>query len=664
MVALATEIKQEQKAQAGQPTTRSEETATVAKPTSTFTPLPSPTFTIAPPTQRPEPTFTRPPSPTPTPTSEPTLPLLTPTPAATRIGKRIVEVQQLPQGKAGYETEVVVEPVDQAGVQIDTSSDPIGKSGRKVTTGQVPADEREAGKGQVVVELRDADGKAEHRLFIASYDPEQEEWEDVYTADSDWKLSVSLAPGLYKLRALYRETTPQQWRDLGEFEIAEGTQVSVTDYFERGQIEVALRDADGKAEHRLFIARYDPEQEEWEDVYTADSDWKLSVSLAPGLYKLRALYRETTPQQWRDLGEFEIAEGTQVSVTDYFERGQIEVVLRDADGKAEHRLFIARYDPEQEEWEDVYTADSDWKLSVSLAPGLYKLRALYYETEPRQHWDLGQITVSGGEIFQIENTEIMIMDTTVIPGAPEPPTGKKLQTNGGKSYGEQPYIAYQEFFITQVWEIEPDDPELDMLDEFYDTRLTANGWKVDTQANTRLKMQLRREDLWAPDSSILNYQNYYTDVPDIPQPVYNDSVVARQLSITYNREAKQLVLRYAEQLSPEQEPYLAYREIKTIVEDESLSEQQKRERLTEMERNFGQQVFLAALRLLPVYDLEDGSWKTLDAFTRQAIISVGGDPTGDSRLERDPLGTGFDILFGDALEDTDKLLEIIGFEVP
>jgi hypothetical protein len=100
--------------------------------------------------------------------------------------------------------------------------------------------------------------------------------------------------------------------------------------------------------------------------------------------------------------------------------------------------------------------------------------------------------------------------------------------------------------------------------------------------------------------------------------------------------------------------------MKAIVDNRLYSQAEKERKLSEIKRSVGEQLFINAVKALPVYDPENKEWKSVGTWMEEMIRESGGDTEHGSRFERDPIGTVFDLLFKGVPEDPEDLMEILG----
>jgi len=100
--------------------------------------------------------------------------------------------------------------------------------------------------------------------------------------------------------------------------------------------------------------------------------------------------------------------------------------------------------------------------------------------------------------------------------------------------------------------------------------------------------------------------------------------------------------------------------MKAVLDNRSYSRAEKERKLSEIKRSVGEQLFINAVKALPVYDPENKEWKSVGTWMEEMIRESGGDTEHGSRFERDPIGTVFDLLFKGVPEDPEDLMEILG----
>ncbi len=103
----------------------------------------------------------------------------------------------------------------------------------------------------------------------------------------------------------------------------------------------------------------------------------------------------------------------------------------------------------------------------------------------------------------------------------------------------------------------------------------------------------------------------------------------------------------------------ARREIESVINNNSLSKNEKEEKLYKIKMSFGQAVFTTAVKHIPVYDPNDGKWKTLDNLAKD-MVRDGDVYTEGNPLYDDPVGTASELLFGDGFADKDFIDSVTG----
>lgn len=85
--------------------------------------------------------------------------------------------------------------------------------------------------------------------------------------------------------------------------------------------------------------------------------------------------------------------------------------------------------------------------------------------------------------------------------------------------------------------------------------------------------------------------------------------------------------------------------------------------MEEVKRSFGEQIFIEAIKRLPVYDFDNRKWKSVGGWMEEIIRDSSGDPQHGSRIERDPIGTAWDLLFKGVPTDRETFKEWFGIDI-
>ncbi len=103
--------------------------------------------------------------------------------------------------------------------------------------------------------------------------------------------------------------------------------------------------------------------------------------------------------------------------------------------------------------------------------------------------------------------------------------------------------------------------------------------------------------------------------------------------------------------------YEAYQKANSIMQDTSLTDDQKRSKLRIVQNTYGEEIFTTVIRYVPIYDSETGQVMSFDSYMR-LFASESGRSTSSAPIEQDPVGAGLSIFFNPSSENIQKMLGI------
>lgn len=99
------------------------------------------------------------------------------------------------------------------------------------------------------------------------------------------------------------------------------------------------------------------------------------------------------------------------------------------------------------------------------------------------------------------------------------------------------------------------------------------------------------------------------------------------------------------ELRNDQRATAAYNEAYKLLNDQRLSEADKRSRMRVVQNTYGEAALTLALRYVPVYDQKEKRFVSFDTYMRNWAAEMGGNPSSGAPIERDPVGATMRIFF-------------------
>lgn len=116
---------------------------------------------------------------------------------------------------------------------------------------------------------------------------------------------------------------------------------------------------------------------------------------------------------------------------------------------------------------------------------------------------------------------------------------------------------------------------------------------------------------------------------------------------------------YSEWLASSEEVAEATNTLRSIAANPSYSQSEKEEQFRVVQRNLGEEVVAQAIRLLPIWEPEQGMFKPAAAWVDEFAAQSG--LAGSSPIERDPIGAGVKLFFDPS---PDTIRDMMGIPSP
>ncbi len=177
--------------------------------------------------------------------------------------------------------------------------------------------------------------------------------------------------------------------------------------FAGGVLEVRVTDGDGPTAARVLYGRWDEAAGSYVHVHSrALSAGKDRIALAPGRYRVRAVYTKTLTPQERTIEGIELADGVEVVHEVRFEKATAVIQARDSDWdwRADARIRLHRWDETAGGWTLVRSrrlSHRETRERFALAPGEYKAQVTYLETQPETESAETTFAAADGETVSV-----------------------------------------------------------------------------------------------------------------------------------------------------------------------------------------------------------------------------------------------------------------------
>jgi len=250
------------------------------------------------------------------------------------------------------------------------------------------------------ITLNDVDGPANARVFVHQIDPQTGDETQVVNQFILGDGLINLPPGQYRADVLYSGTVASETQVIDPFTIEDGAFFEHDFFFEQGTLHVQISDDDGPTNGRIFIFQIDPltgaDTQIGNHFFSGDG----LFALLPGEYRAEVLYTLTTPNQSRVIGPFVINNSTFFEQVFFFEKGTLDIVIKDPDGPANGRIFIYQIDPLTGNETQVNNQFISGDRLFSLPPGDYRADINYTGTIPNQTREIALFTIDNGVFFE------------------------------------------------------------------------------------------------------------------------------------------------------------------------------------------------------------------------------------------------------------------------
>jgi hypothetical protein len=171
--------------------------------------------------------------------------------------------------------------------------------------------------------------------------------------------------------------------------------------FAGGNIEILVRDSDGKGKADVHLFRMDAKTNEYAPVTSkATRLGRAYFKVVPGQYKVRIRYTETTPTQDQEI-IVTVEDGQSAKFMPMFEKGWSEISTWDNDNGAEGTILYERWDDEKQDYVRLFAKDIRQRRlreMTPLAPGKYRITFINKELLPNYEFGTAEIEIKGGEI--------------------------------------------------------------------------------------------------------------------------------------------------------------------------------------------------------------------------------------------------------------------------
>jgi len=101
--------------------------------------------------------------------------------------------------------------------------------------------------------------------------------------------------------------------------------------------------------------------------------------------------------------------------------------------------------------------------------------------------------------------------------------------------------------------------------------------------------------------------------------------------------------------------YEVYEEASRIMADTRISDSAKREKMRVLQSNYGEEAVAWVIRMVPIYDTDEGRFISFDNYTR-SLTSEYGSSSGNAPIDKDPVGAGLSIFFNPSVENITEQL--------
>jgi hypothetical protein len=109
----------------------------------------------------------------------------------------------------------------------------------------------------------------------------------------------------------------------------------------------------------------------------------------------------------------------------------------------------------------------------------------------------------------------------------------------------------------------------------------------------------------------------------------------------------------ASEINTEEEKQV-YEEATRIMSDNTITPQEKQERMRVLQRNYGEELVTTVMRYVPVYDSQRGQFISFDRYMRE-FQSEMGSPQSGAPMDRDPIGSAMKIFFDPSPETINEM---------